>query len=100
MFFPRILKWLTLIGALTASYITLPKLWIKTGEGQVWRLDQDLPQWALGLAAVLVLLLVFKVITHIIFKVLMWVVILGLILFVLDSFNIPVLRWLGVSLAQ
>ena len=95
MFFQRWLKWLTLIGALTASYVTLPKLWIKTGEGQVWRLDKDLPHWALGLGVVILGLLVFKVVTHTVFRLLMWAILIVIIMVVLASFGLPVWNWLG-----
>lgn len=97
MFFQKTLRWLTLIGALAATYITLPKWWIKTGNGQVWQLDKDLPQWALGLVVVIVLLLIFKVVTHIIFKILMWIMIAVLVIIALNSFNLPVLQWLGLA---
>ena len=95
MFIQRAIKWLTLIGALTASYFTLPKFWIKTGNGQVWKLDQDLPHWALGLAVVIIGLLMFKIITHTFFKLLMWAVLVGLLLILLSSFGLPVMSWLG-----
>jgi hypothetical protein len=94
MFFTRVLKWLTIIGVFVGSYITLPQLWINLGGGQTWKLDQDLPQWALGLAVVVVLLLVLKVVTHVVTKLLMWAVLVALIIIILSYFNVPVIPWL------
>lgn len=92
MFPEKIMKWLTLIGALTASYFTVPNIFINLG-GKNFQLDKDLPQWALGLGVVIVLLLVFKVITHVLFRLAMWGIVIGLLLIVLNYLNIPVLSW-------
>lgn len=89
----RIIKWLSAIGALTASTITIPKVVIQLGEGRAWRLDQDLPLWALGLGVVIIALIIFKVITHVVLKVLMWGALVILIVIILSQVSEPIGQW-------
>jgi len=86
----KALTWLGIIGTLTASYITLPHLAIPLSNGKVWHLDTDLPTWALGLIVVVLVTLVLKVITHVLFKLLIWLVMLIVIgLLIYRFLNIP-----------
>ncbi|MFZ5391451.1 MAG: hypothetical protein ACOZAJ_04225 [Patescibacteria group bacterium] len=86
----KIVTWLGVIGTIVASYVTLPKVTIPIGDGQVWRLDQDLPTWALGLMALALALLIFKVVTHILWRLVIWILILVVLGLLLSRFlNIP-----------
>ncbi len=86
----KVLTWLGVIGTIVASYVTLPKITIPIGPNEVWRLDQDLPTWVLGLVAVILALLVIKFVTHILWRLAVWVVILAIIGLLLSRFlNIP-----------
>ena len=93
MFIQRILKWLTVIGVLVGSYFTLPQFSVPLGNGQTWQLNQ-LPTWGLGLGVVIVLLLVFKIVTHIITRLLMFAALIVLVFIMLSYFNVPVWPWL------
>ncbi|MBU1038741.1 hypothetical protein KKC17_00685 [Patescibacteria group bacterium] len=86
----KVLSWLGVMGTIVASYVTLPKITIPLGNNQVWRLDQDLPTWALGLLVVILVVVVLKVVTHILWRLVIGVVILALIGLILSRFlNVP-----------
>ncbi|MFA4819108.1 MAG: hypothetical protein WC621_04660 [Patescibacteria group bacterium] len=90
----EIMKWLNAIGSTVSSFISLPKWWVNVGP-KVFRLDQDLPQWAMGLVIVIVLLLVLKIVTNILFKIALTVGLVILLLILLSALNAPVGQWLS-----
>lgn len=90
----EVVKWLTTIGAAAASYITLPGVWFNVGN-KAFRLDKDLPQWALGLIILIVLLLVLKIVTNLLFKIALIAGLVILLVILLSALNAPVGQWLG-----
>ncbi len=83
----QITQWLTWLGSLVLSLIKLPASWAP--------FTQALPVWAFGLAAVIVVLLVFKVITHAVFKLLMWAALIIAILILASSLGLPLFQGWG-----
>lgn len=78
---------LTWIGGLVLSLITLPASWAP--------FTQALPVWAFGLAAIIVALLIFKIVTHVVFKFLMWAALVVAIIIFLASLGGPIAQWLA-----
>lgn len=73
------LKWLTYIGELVGQYIGLPS-------------SQQLPAWTIGLMAVVIAAYIFKIVTHVAFKVILWISLVILVIILLQSFNVPILQ--------
>lgn len=83
----RLMQLLTWIGGLVLSLVKLPASW--------GPFTQALPVWAFGLAAVIVALLIFKIVTHIVFKFLMWAAFIVAIVIFLASLGGPIAQWLA-----
>lgn len=73
------LKWLTFIGELVGKYIGLPS-------------TEHLPAWTIGLIALVIVAYIFKLVTHIAFKIILWISLIILVIILLQSFNVPVLQ--------
>lgn len=87
MSFDVITKFLNWLGGAVLSTVTLPASWAWVGNA--------LPLWVFGLVVVVVLLLVFKIVTHFVFKVLMWLALIVGVLLFLSSLGVPVWQWVG-----
>lgn len=83
----RIMQFLSWLGGLVRALVTVPAQWQP--------LANALPLWALGLAVIIVVLIVFKIITHIVFKVLMWGALALLVVIILSTFVEPLGQWLA-----
>ena len=83
----RIMQFLGWLGSLVLALVTVPASWQP--------FTKVLPLWAFGLTAVIVALIVFKIITHMVFKILMWGAIAVLIVIILSSLHDPVAKWLA-----
>ena len=77
----QVLGWLTKIGELVIRY--LPPQYV---EG----LDRTLPVWAIGLGAAIILAFVLKVVTNLIFKIILWGALIIIFFILLQSFIIPI----------
>lgn len=85
--FERLIQFLTWVGGLVFSLVQLPAAWAP--------LQHQLPLWAFGLAAIIVVLLIFKIITHVVFKVLMWAALVVAVLIFASSLGAPIAQWLA-----
>jgi len=61
----------------------------------VIKLQASLPLWTIGLIAVVLAAFVLKVVTHIVFKIILWVALIILVVILLQSFGVPILATLG-----
>lgn len=82
----KLLSILTAFGNLVVTFLP---------ASAVGWLQATLPIWAIGLIVAVVLAFVLKVVTNIVFKVILWASVIILILILLESFNVPVLRTLA-----
>ena len=87
MFLQQITQWLSWLGGLVLGVIKLPASWTP--------FTQALPLWSFGLAAVIVALLIFKIVTHAVFKVLMWAALIVAVLILLSSLGLPLFQGWG-----
>lgn len=70
------------LGELASQGITLPA-------------GVQVPSWFVGLVFILIAAFILKVVTHIVFRVVLIVFIVVLILFLLSALGLPVLQWLS-----
>mgnify|MGYP001571471115 CR=1 len=61
----------------------------------VTKLQATLPLWTIGLIAVVVAAFVLKVVTHLVFRIILWVALIVLGIILLQSLGVPVLATLG-----
>lgn len=87
MLIERLTQFLTWVGGLALSLIKLPAAWLP--------FQQALPLWAFGLAAIIIVLLIFKIVTHAVFKVLMWAALIVAVLIFASSLGGPIAQWLA-----
>ncbi len=87
MTFTRIADFLTWLGGVVVSWLKLPASWAP--------FTSALPLWAFGLVAVIVAILVFRLVTHAIFKFLMWAALIIAILILASSLGVPIAQWLS-----
>lgn len=73
------IKWLTFIGELVGKYVGLPS-------------SEHLPAWTIGLIALVIVAYIFKWVTHVAFKIILWISLIILVIILLQSFNIPILQ--------
>ncbi len=76
-----VLDWLTKIGQLIILY--MPSHYV---DG----LSRSLPIWAIGLGAAVIMSFVLKIITSLIFKIILWCALIIIFFIILQSFNIPI----------
>lgn len=77
----QLLDWLTKIGQLVITY--LPPQYVAG-------LDKSLPIWAIGLGAAVIMAFVLKIVTSLIFKIILWGALIVIFFIILQSFNVPV----------
>lgn len=53
-------------------------------------LDKTLPIWAIGLGAAVIMAFMLKLITSIVFKIILWGALIIIFFIVLQSFNVPI----------
>ena len=85
MMFQQLVEWLSWLGGEVLSVIKLPASWAP--------FTAALPLWAFGLAAVIVALLIFKIVTHVVFKALLLGALLVAALIFLSSLGLPIAQW-------
>lgn len=77
----QLLNSLTIVGQLVIKY--LPPQYLAG-------LDKTLPVWAIGLGAAIILAFVLKVVTSLVFKIILWGALIIIFFILLQSFNIPI----------
>jgi hypothetical protein len=85
MTFTRISEFLSWLGGVIVSWLNIPASWQP--------FTSALPLWAFGLAAVIVTILIFKIVTHAIFKFLMWAALIVAVLILASSLGVPIAAW-------
>lgn len=76
-----VITWLTAIGQFVIS--KLPPAYVDD-------LERTLPIWAIGLGAAILFTFVLKVVTSLVFKIIMGIALVVVFLILLQSFNIPI----------
>ncbi|HAO81801.1 MAG: hypothetical protein UV57_C0023G0020 [Parcubacteria group bacterium GW2011_GWD2_43_10] len=77
----QVLDWLTKIGQVVIKY--LPANYVNM-------LDRTLPVWAIGLGAAVIMAFMLKLITSMIFKIILWGALIIIFLIILQSFDVPI----------
>lgn len=84
----QVFRWLTWFGEFVVS---------KMPPEYVSDLQRSLPAWTIGLGAAVILAFILKVVTSLIFKIILFGALIVLFFILLQSFNVPVLDWLAGS---
>ena len=77
----QVLDWLTKIGQVVIKY--LPANYVNM-------LDRTLPVWAIRLGAAVIMAFMLKLITSMIFKIILWGALIIIFLIILQSFDVPI----------
>lgn len=77
----NVLDWLTKIGQIVITYLP---------QNYVDYLDKTMPIWAIGLGAAVIMAFMLKLITSLIFKIILWGALVVIFFIILQSFDVPI----------